>query len=89
MNTPDENNRNSQPIDFEKELKELEQVIARLEERDLPLEESIKQFEQGMGLLRNCQQALDRAEQKVRFLTGNDHNFQLESIEKKGKKHNL
>lgn len=41
----------------------------RLEQGDLPLEESLATFERGIHLTRGCQQALDAAEQRVRLLT--------------------
>ena len=54
--------------DFEKTLEELEAIVARLEEGDLSLEESLKAFERGIALTRACQKALDAAEQKVEQL---------------------
>lgn len=54
--------------DFEKALRELEQLVEVLEQGDLSLEESLKKFEQGVKLTRSCQQALQQAEQKVHLL---------------------
>lgn len=54
--------------DFEKALAELEQIVERLEQGELSLDESLKQFERGIGLARNCQTALQHAEQKVDIL---------------------
>jgi len=54
--------------DFEQSLQELETIVARLEQGDLPLEESLRQFERGIALTRACQQALKSAEQKVQIL---------------------
>ena len=78
---------NARPIDFEKSLEQLEQVIARLEEPRLPLEEAVRQFEQGVTLLRECQQALDQAEQKVKILTGEQPGAEMEPLEKNEGKH--
>lgn len=61
-----------QPPDFEQALAELEQLVARLEQGDLTLEASLKDFERGVELTRLCQQGLEQAEQKVRQLTGSD-----------------
>ena len=47
-------------------MAELEALVERLERGDLPLEESLKQFERGVVLARACQTALKAAEQKVR-----------------------
>ncbi len=54
--------------DFEKSLAELEQIVARMEAGDLSLEQSLQQFERGVALARECQQALQVAEQKVEIL---------------------
>lgn len=53
---------------FEESLKQLETIVAQLEGGDLPLEESIKIFEQGMRLSAQCKQELDAAESKVQIL---------------------
>jgi len=57
------------PPAFEAAMQELEQLVATLEQGDLPLEESLKTFERGVELARSCQQALRDAEQKVEILT--------------------
>jgi exodeoxyribonuclease VII small subunit len=56
-------------IDFEAAMSELEAIVGRLEHGDLPLEESLRQFERGVELTRNCQVALKQAEQKVQVLS--------------------
>ena len=55
-------------MDLEKALSELEEIVARLESGDLPLEKSLKQFERGVRLSRECQSALKDAEQRVQIL---------------------
>ena len=54
--------------DFEKSLAELEVLVARLEQGDVPLEEALKTFERGVALTRQCQTALRVAQQKVEVL---------------------
>ncbi len=54
--------------DFEKSLVELEQIVERMEQGELTLDESLKQFERGVALTRSCQTALQQAEQKVEVL---------------------
>jgi exodeoxyribonuclease VII small subunit len=56
------------PVDFEAAMNELEKLVERLEQGDLPLEESLKAFERGVALTRVCQTALKEAEQKVEIL---------------------
>lgn len=53
---------------FEASLEKLEKLVERMEEGDLTLEESLKTFEEGIRLTRECQQALSTAEQKVKLL---------------------
>lgn len=57
--------------DFEAALAELEQIVQRLEQGELSLEDSLRQFERGVHLSRDCQKALRQAEQKIRVLTQN------------------
>lgn len=52
-------------MSFEEALGRLEEIVRHLEKGDLPLSESLKLFEEGSGLLKNCSTMLDEAEQKV------------------------
>jgi exodeoxyribonuclease VII small subunit len=54
--------------DFETAMRDLEDLVERLEQGDLPLEESLAAFERGVMLTRACQSALKEAEQKVEIL---------------------
>jgi exodeoxyribonuclease VII small subunit len=54
--------------DFETAMRDLEDLVERLEHGDLPLEESLAAFERGVMLTRACQSALKEAEQKVEIL---------------------
>ncbi len=56
--------------DFEQSMEALEKLVERMESGDLTLEESLKEFEQGMALTQQCQTLLEEAEQRVRILTG-------------------
>ena len=56
-------------IDFEASLEQLEAIVETLEEGNLGLEESQKCFEKGIKIARDCQLALQNAEQRVRLLT--------------------
>jgi len=53
---------------FEASLQRLEAVVGELERADLPLEQSVKLFEEGMGLVEECRKQLDAAEGKVEML---------------------
>ena len=68
---------------FEASLKELEKIVRRLEDGDLPLEESLKLFETGVKLSRECQERLNQAERRIEvLLTDENGNPSLQAIEK-------
>ena len=62
----------SEALDFETTLKQLEDLVAQMESGELGLEESLKAFERGVKLTRDCQTALKNAELKVQTLTDDD-----------------
>lgn len=64
-------------VDFEKALNQLEELVTRMEEGELSLEDSLNAFEKGIKLTRECQTALDEAEQKVQLLI--EENGELKS----------
>ena len=53
---------------FEDSLSRLEELVEQMENGDLSLEDSLKSFEAGIKLTRECQKALKSAEQKVKLL---------------------
>ncbi len=73
--------KKDQAFDFEGALKEMEALVERLEEGDIGLEESLRQFERGVELTRACQKALADAEQKVNKLIERNGNVEFESFE--------
>jgi exodeoxyribonuclease VII small subunit len=58
----------NQIVEFESSLDELEKLVARMEEGDMSLDDSLKSFERGISLYRNCQNALEQAELRVKLL---------------------
>ena len=58
----------TETIDFEKSLGELERLVTQLEQDELSLEVSLKQFERGIQLAQACQSALQQAERRVQML---------------------
>jgi exodeoxyribonuclease VII small subunit len=66
---------------FEASLQELEKIVRRLEDGDLPLEESLKLFEKGVRLSRECQERLNQAERRIEvLLKDEDGNPTLQAI---------
>ncbi len=60
--------KNTESFAFEQSLAELETLVQKMESGDMSLEASLKAFEQGIRLTRDCQKALTDAEQKVQKL---------------------
>jgi len=56
-------------LKFEDGLKRLEEIVAKLESGNLPLDNSLKLFEEGVKLVRFCNERLAEAQQKVELLT--------------------
>jgi exodeoxyribonuclease VII small subunit len=55
-------------LKFEECLARLEQIVAALESGNLPLEESLKVFEEGVALARHCGRYLEEAERRIEIL---------------------
>ena len=68
-------------IKFEDALIELEQIVQKLEAGDQTLEQSLQQFERGIGLARFCQQSLSEAEHKIKILQSDGDNETLQPFE--------
>lgn len=58
---------------FEKSIKELEEIVSRLEQGDVTLDESLELFEKGIKLSKKCQKILDEAEKKVSVLLADEN----------------
>jgi len=56
---------------FEKDLERLEEIVSALEEGELPLDDALKRFEEGIKLAKRCEKALSEAEKKIEILTKN------------------
>ena len=59
-------------LKFEDSLARLEQIVAALESGNLPLEESLKVFEEGVALARHCGRYLEDAERRIEMLAKDD-----------------
>ncbi len=61
-------------VSFEEKIKRLEEIVGKIESSDIELKDSIRLFEEGVKLSKDCQSALDDAEKKVKILVS-DGNF--------------
>lgn len=63
--------------DFESTLKELEEIVSRLESGELPLEEALGEFETAVKLVQQGQERLQKAEQRIQILLQKDEDASL------------
>lgn len=68
----------TQKQSFETNLKELEEVVKKLEEKEISLEEMLTLYEKGIRLTKECTVALDEAEQKITILMKNRETDELQ-----------
>ena len=67
---------------FEASLNELERIVKQLEDGDMPLEESLKLFENGVRLSRECRERLTNAERRIEVLMKEaDGTFSVGTVE--------
>jgi len=67
---------------FEASLNDLEKIVKQLEDGDLPLEKSLKLFEDGVKLSRECRERLTNAERRIEvLLQDSDGNLKLENLD--------
>lgn len=59
----------SEPRSFESALRELEARVQKLESGDLPLDDALRLFEEGVGLVRECHERLDAADARILVLS--------------------
>ena len=76
--------KEQQSVNFENSLRSLEKLVNQLEQGDLSLEESLKAFETGIKLTRECNGKLDEAEQKISLLTGQGDDLKLTDFQDDG-----
>jgi exodeoxyribonuclease VII small subunit len=61
---------------FEDALQKLEDIVRKMEAGDLPLEESMKSFEEGIKLIRFCSTRLEETQRRVEMLLGKEESLQ-------------
>ena len=59
-------------IDIESTLKQLEKIVAQMEEENLNLEDSLKSYEKGVSLVKEAQESLNKIEKKIQILSENN-----------------
>lgn len=69
--------KSESPLAFEESFNELQEIVGQLEDGQLTLGQSLAQYEKGIARLRECYQALDQAEQKIKMLVNLDEDGNL------------
>ena len=76
---------NQKNLTFEESMGRLEQIVRSLEQGNVPLEESLKLFQEGTQLVRSCSQLLDNAQLQIqKVLTAPDSSPVMEDVDDEG-----
>lgn len=59
-------------IGFEKALEDLEEIVSKMEQGNLTLDQSLQQYEKGVKLIRHCNKKLDSCEKRIELITKNE-----------------
>ena len=71
--------KGNKKIDFESSLKELESIVEKLEHENINLEDSVKSFEDGVNLVKECQKQLQNAELKIKKLLNDGSSTKIDN----------
>ena len=71
--------KGNKKIDFEASLKELESIVEKLEDENINLEDSVKSFEEGINLVKECQKQLQNAELKIKKLLDDGSSTEIDN----------
>jgi exodeoxyribonuclease VII small subunit len=66
---------------FEDALEKLEDIVRKMESGDMPLDEALKSFEEGIKIIRFCSAKLDETERRVEMLLGKEDSLQVKRFE--------
>lgn len=75
------NNKKIEDMTYEEAVKKLEEIVQRLENAEIPLEESLSSFQEGIALSRYCREKLAEIEYRVEYLLKEEQQQSLEDIE--------
>lgn len=79
------NVKNMENASFENKMQDLEKIVKDLEKGDLSLEESVKIFEKGMKISKECNEILEGAEKRITILLNNNGEIQEKNFLYEGK----
>ncbi len=79
--TKDKDNRKMEDMTYEEAVKKLEEIVSRLENAEIPLEESLSSFQEGIALSRYCREKLAEIEYKVEYLLKEEQQQSIDSTD--------
>ena len=56
-------------LSFEEAIKELTNIVGKIEQGQIPLQDSLEQYERGMALIKHCRTVLQKAEKRIEKIT--------------------
>jgi len=59
-------------LGFEEAIKELTNIVSKIEQGEIPLQDSLEQYEKGMTLIKHCRDILQKAEKQIEKITEAD-----------------
>ena len=65
-----ENKNNISKLSFEEAIKNLTEIVSKIEQGEIPLQDSLQQYERGMALIKHCKAILQKAEKRIEKVTG-------------------
>ena len=63
-------------LSFEEAIKELTSIVGKIEQGEIPLQDSLAQYEKGMALIKHCRQILAKAEERIEKISEEQNNQQ-------------
>ena len=60
---------NMSKLSFEEAIKELTSIVGKIEQGQIPLQDSLEQYERGMALIKHCRTVLQKAEKRIEKIT--------------------
>lgn len=75
-------NNSIEKMNFEDSIRELTNIVGKIEQGQIPLQESIEQYEKGMTLIKHCREILLKAEKRIEKISQTDEKTEQKEVEK-------
>ncbi len=71
-------------LGFEDSIKQLKTIVDKIEQGEIPLQDSLEQYEQGMALIKHCRQILQKAEKRIEKISKAEEETMEPAADKSG-----